>query len=97
MKQLFSQRFNLDVYDRKLKRNLWRLGVCSFGTFRFAILTPKFDWAIKKSNFNFVVEYPTWVSIKRYLTGKLALACQIWIYCIRLKENVQKHQKIAVF
>ena len=31
------------------------------------------------------------------LTGKLALACQIWIYCIRLKENVQKHPKIAVF
>ena len=25
------------------------------------------DWAIKKSHFNFVVEYPTWVSIKRYL------------------------------
>ena len=58
---------------------------------------PKFDWAIKKSKFNFVVEYPTWVSIKRYLTGKLALACHIWIYCIRLKENVQKHPKIAVF
>ena len=58
---------------------------------------PKFDLAIKKSKFNFVVEYPTWVSIKRYLTGKLALACQIWIYCIRLKENVQKHPKIAVF
>ena len=62
-----------------------------------ALWPPKFDWAIKKSKFNFVVEYPTWVSIKRYLTGKLALACQIWIYCIRLKENVQKHLKIVVF
>ena len=58
---------------------------------------PKFDRAIKKSKFNFFVEYPTWVSIKRYLTGKLALACQNLIYCIRLKENVQKHPKIAAF
>ena len=57
----------------------------------------RFDWAIKKSKFNFVVEYPTWVSIKRYLTGKLALACQIWIYCIRLKENVKKPPNIAEF
>ena len=50
---------------------------------------PKFDWAIKNWKFNFFVEYPTWVFIKRYLTGKLALACQNLIYCIRLKENVQ--------
>ena len=50
----------------------------------------------KYSNFNFVVEYPTWVSIKRTLTGKLALACQNLIYCIGLKENVQKPPKIAV-
>ena len=27
----------------------------------------------KYGNFNFVVEYPTWVSIKRTLTGKLAV------------------------
>ena len=40
---------------------------------------PKFDLAIKKSKFNFIIEYPTWVSINRYLKGKLALACQIWI------------------
>ena len=56
-----------------------------------------YDKAIKKSKFNFVVEYPIWVSIKRYLTGKLALACHNLIYCIRLKENVQKHPKIAAF
>ena len=73
-----------------------------FGKLIFGVLVvgkcpPKFDWAIKKSKFNFVVEYPTWVSIKRYLTGKLALACQIWIYCIHLKENAQKHPKITVF
>ena len=37
------------------------------------------------------------MSIKRYLTGKLALACQILIYSIRLKEKVQKHPKISVF
>ena len=51
----------------------------------------------KYGNFNFVVEYPIWVSIKRTLTGKLALAGQNLIYCIRLKENVQKPPKIAEF
>ena len=51
----------------------------------------------KYGHFEYVVEYPIWVSIKRYWTGKLALACQNWIYCIRLKENVQKPQKIAEF
>ena len=42
----------------------------------------------KYGHFEYVVDYPIWVSIKRYWTGKLALACQNWIYCIRLKENV---------
>ena len=51
----------------------------------------------KYDNFNFVVEWPIWVSIKRTLTGKLAVAGQNLIYCIRLKENVQKHPKIAAF
>ena len=49
----------------------------------------------KYGDFNFVVEYPTWVSIKRTLTGKLSLACQNWIYRIRFKENVQKPPKIG--
>ena len=44
----------------------------------------------KYGHFEYVVEYPIWVSIKRYLTGKLALACQNWIYCISFLENVQK-------
>ena len=30
-----------------------------------------YDQAIKKSKFNFVVEWPIWVSIKRTFTGKL--------------------------
>ena len=51
----------------------------------------------KYGHFENVVEYPIWVSIKRYWTGKLALACQNWIYFIRLKENVQKPPKIAEF
>ena len=45
----------------------------------------------KFGHFEYVVEYPIWVSIKRYWTGKLALASQNWIYCIRLKENVNKN------
>ena len=51
----------------------------------------------KYGHFEYVVEYPIWVSIKRYLTGKLALACRNWIYFIRLKENVKKPPKIAEF
>ena len=52
---------------------------------------------IRPPKFNFVVEYPTWVSIKRYLTDKLALAYQNWIYCIRFVENVQKPSKTECF
>ena len=51
----------------------------------------------KYGHFDYVVEYLIWVSIKRYWTGKLAQAYQNWIYCIRLKENIQKPPKIAVF
>ena len=51
------------------------------------IWPPKFDQAIKKSKFNFVVEYPTCMSIKRFLTGKMALPCQNLIYCLRLNIN----------
>ena len=51
----------------------------------------------KYGNFNFVVEYPIWVYIKRTLTGKLVLAGQNLIYCIRLKENVQKPSKTERF
>ena len=73
-----------------------------FGKLIFGVLVVgkcprRFDWAIKKSKFNFVVEYPTWVSIKRYLTGKLALACQNLIYCLRLNKNVQKPSKTEHF
>ena len=51
----------------------------------------------KYGHFEYVVEYPIWVSIKRYWTGQLALACQNWIYCFRLKENVQKPSKTECF
>ena len=36
-----------------------------------------------------------WVSIKRTLTGKLAVDGQNLIYCVRFEENVQKPQKKA--
>ena len=54
-----------------------------------------YERAIKKSKFNFVVEYPIWVSIKRTLTGKLAVDGQKINYFVRLEENVQKPSKIA--
>ena len=44
-------------------------------------------------DFNFVVEYPIWVSIKRTLTGKLSVDGQNTNYFVRLKENVQNLQK----
>ena len=51
----------------------------------------------KYGHFEYVVEYPIWVSIKGYWTGKLALACQNWIYCIRFLENVQKPYNTEFF
>ena len=51
----------------------------------------------KYGHFEYVVEYPIWVSIKRYWTGKLALASQNWIYCIRFVVNVQKPSKTECF
>ena len=55
-------------------------GKLIFGVLAVGKCPPKFDWAIEKSKFNFFVEYPTWVSINRYLTGKLAQAYHNWIY-----------------
>ena len=51
----------------------------------------------KYGHFEYVVEYPIWVSIKRYWTGKLAIACQNWVYCIRSVENLQKPSKTECF
>jgi len=34
---------------------------------------------VRYGHFEYVVEYPIWVSIKRSLAGKLALACQNWM------------------
>ena len=51
---------------------------------------PKSDQATVKSKFNFVVEYPIWVSIKRTFTGKLVVGGQNFNYCAQLGENVQK-------
>ena len=47
----------------------------------------------KYGNLNFVVEYPIWVSIKRTLTGKLAVDGQNFIYCAQSEEYVQKLSK----
>ena len=73
-----------------------------FGKLIFGVLVvgkcpPKFDWAIKKSKFNFVVEYPTWVSIKRTLTGNFEADGQNVIYCAHFKEKVPKPSKIEHF
>ena len=56
---------------------------------------PKSDRAIKKSKFNFDVEYPTLVSLKRTLTGKLTADGQNFIYCVRFEESVKKPPKKA--
>ena len=56
-----------------------------------------YDLAITKSKFNFVEEYLIWVSIKRTLTGKLAVDGQNLIYCAQFGENVQKLSKSGCF
>ena len=53
----------------------------------------KFDQGLKKSKS--VVEYLIWVSIKRTLTGKLAVDGQNFIYCVQFEENVKKPPKKA--
>ena len=50
----------------------------------------------KYGNFNFVVEYPIWVSIKRTLTGKLAVGGQNFIYCVQFQKR-PKTLKIRAF
>ena len=60
-------------------------------------MAPKMAIMAKYGHFEYLVEYPIWVSIKRTWTGKLALAGQNLIYLICLKENVQKPPKIAEF
>ena len=44
-------------------------------------------------NFNFVIEWPIWVSIKIDLTVKLAVDGQNFTYCVQFQENVQKPLK----
>ena len=51
----------------------------------------------KYGHFEYIVEYPIWVSIKKTSTGKLVLDGQNLIYCLRLKENVKKHSKTVRF
>ena len=51
----------------------------------------------KYGNFNFVVEYPLWVSIKRTLTGKLVVDGQNFIYCVQIQENVKKQSESERF
>ena len=51
----------------------------------------------KYGHFEYLIEYPIWVSIKITWTGKLALAGQHLIHFICLKENVQNPLKIAEF
>ena len=77
-----------------LKKVVWKKIWGHLGVRKWPL---KFDRAIKKSKFNFVVEYPTWVSIKRYLMGKLTLACQNLIYCLRLNKNAQKPSQTEHF
>ena len=50
----------------------------------------------KYGHFEYVVDYPIWVSIKKTLTGKSAIDGQILIYCIRFEE-IPKPSKAECF
>ena len=58
-------------------------------------MTFKMAMMAKYCHFEYLVEYPIWVSIKRTLTGKLAVDGQNLIYCPQFIKNVQKPPKIA--
>ena len=49
----------------------------------------------KFGNFEKLVRYPIWVSIKSTLAGKLAPAGRNLMYFLRFQENVQKPPKIT--
>ena len=51
----------------------------------------------KNGNFEYLIEYPIWVSIKKTLTGKLVLDGLNLINCIGFKENIQKLMIFAHF
>ena len=63
----------------------------------YGVWPRKYDPAIKKSKFNFVVEYPILVFIMRILTCKLSVDGQNINYFVRLEDNVQKPSKIDEF
>ena len=60
-----------------------------FQTVRQSQINFKMANKSKYSNFNDVVEYPIWVSIKRTWTGKLAVDGQNIIYCPHSEGNNQ--------
>ena len=85
----------MDCYQHQGGQGRRQGAVGDLDKFQMEMWLKKYDPANKKSKFNFVVEYPIWVSIKRTLTGKLALAGENLIYCICLKENAPKPLRIA--
>ena len=62
----------------------------NFQTARQSQIGFKIANRLKYGNFNFFVEYPVWVSIKRTLTGKLAVDGQNLICCPQFIENVKE-------
>ena len=62
--------------------------------FTYGVWPQKYDPAIQKSKFNFVVEYTIWVSIKRTLTGKSVVDGQNINYFDQLEENIQKPYRV---
>ena len=64
-----------------------------FQTARQSQINFKMDKRSKYCNFNFVVEYPIWVSIKRTLTGEWAVDGQNVIYCPQFIENIKNLKK----
>ena len=73
-RELILVRFNIGNEDPVLKND--------FQTISNEEMASKMVKMAKYGHFDYVVEYPIWVSFKRYWTGKLALACQNWIYCV---------------
>ena len=80
-----------DIADQDQKSKI------RFSTARQSQFNFKMANRSKYDNFNFVVEYPLWVSIKRTLTGMLAVSGRKFIYCAQFGENIQKLSKSGRF
>ena len=73
-------------YDNTNEDQKSKIGIQTASQSEIALKIAK---KLKYGNFNFVVEWPIWLSIKQTLTDKLAVDGQNFTYFVQLQEKVQ--------